>query len=380
MSIVRVLLALPAFLMALPAQSAAQADDLAALGRALFFDVRLSSRGSQSCATCHDPATAFTDARDNGVNGAASLGDDGMSLGNRNAPALTYAFLGPRFSTNAEGDYVGGFFLDGRAATLVEQAGEPITNPLEMGLPDARAVRERLLENEAYVGAFENLMGPQALASAAAALGSVAVAISAFESTAEFASFDSRYDRYLRGELELTVAEELGRRLFFSELINCSRCHLGDRREGMPGELFTNHTYKNIGVPANESLREGAGAGRPEPDAGLLQNPRVDGAVHAGRFRVPSLRNVAVTPPYMHNGVFADLATAVHFYNQFVVNNADSGLNPETGAPWGPAEVPASVDTELLQMGQPLSAVHVGYLVAFMEALTDQRYEHLIRR
>ena len=271
----------------------AESGDLAELGRALFFDARLSATGNQSCSSCHDPTRAFSDARDNGVTGAASLGDDGASLGDRNAPSLSYVALTPNFHKDAGGNYVGGFFVDGRAATMIEQAQEPILNPIEMALPDAAAVRERVLAIPGYVAAFKELIGPSSLDSPEQALVSVATAITAFENTAEFSPFDSKYDRYLRGELELSREEELGRIVFFSELINCNRCHLLDRREHRTEEVFTNFLYHNIGVPINPDVRRKNGLGEDHVDTGLLQNPHVNDAAQSGRFRVPSLRNVA---------------------------------------------------------------------------------------
>lgn len=351
---------------------------LADLGRVLFFDANLSAERNQSCSTCHDPGRAFTDARDNGVNGAVSLGDDGKSLGDRNTPALTYASIRPDFSYDADGHETGGFFLDGRAATMVEQAQQPILNPIEMALPDARTVLQRLKENDSYAGLFRQLMGDSALASPGSALQSVAEAIVAFEKTEEFATFDSRYDRYLRGEVNFTKEEELGRALFFSELINCNLCHLLDTREAVPGELFTNHRYHNIGIPVNQRVRALNGIDVEQIDEGLLQNPRVDDPNAAGKFRVPSLRNVAVTGPYMHNGVFRELETAIVFYNQFILRDDASRINPEDGKPWGPIPVSETVDLELLREGQPLTERRVSLLVAFLKTLTDQRYEHLL--
>ena len=198
------------------------------------------------------------------------------------------------------------------------------------------------------------------------------------EHTAQFAPFDSKYDRFLRGEYELTVAEELGRVLFFSQLINCSSCHLLDTREYSPGEVFSNHRYHNIGVPANKQVREKNGINVSHRDLGLLENPAVDDPAMAGKFRVPSLRNVAVTGPYMHNGVFKDLRTAILFYNRFTLSNPKSQTNPETGELWGEPEVAETVDLELLREGQPLAENHVVALVAFLRALTDQRYESLL--
>jgi cytochrome c peroxidase len=357
-----------------------ESGDLADLGRALFFDARLSATGNQSCSSCHDPSRAFSDARDNGVAGAASLGDDGVSLGDRNAPSLSYASLTPDFHRDVDGEHVGGFFVDGRAATMIEQAQEPILNPIEMALPNAAAVRESVRAVPGYAAAFEELIGAASLDTPEQAQISVATAIAAFENTEEFAPFDSKYDRYLRGELSLDKEEELGRILFFSELINCNRCHLLDRREHRPREVFTNHRYHNIGVPINSKLRAKNGLGEDHIDKGLLQNPRVNDKAQSGRFRVPSLRNVAITGPYMHNGVFRELETAIVFYNRFLLVSEESHTNPETNQPWGAAEVPRTVDLQLLREGQPLTDRRVSQLVAFLETLTDQRYEHLLGR
>jgi cytochrome c peroxidase len=352
-------------------------EGLADLGRALFFDSRLSAGRNLSCSSCHDPARAFSESRDNGTGRAASLGDDGASLGDRNAPALTYAMLTPQFRKAPDGSYQGGLFLDGRAANLAEQAREPLLNPAEMAL-HLPALPGRLAEVPAYVNAFAALLGPASIASPERALESVAAAIAAYESTREFASFDSKYDRYLRGEAELTREEEIGRVLFFSELINCNRCHLVDRREQRPNEVFTNYRYHNIGIPANKRLRKQNGRAENHVDAGLANNPAVNDTAQAGRFRVPSLRNVAVTGPYMHNGVFRRLETAILFYNRFLLGDEPNLVNPETGRPWGPAEVPDTIDMKLLRGGQPLTMERVGHLVEFLETLTDARYEHLL--
>ena len=301
-----------------------------------------------------------------------------MSLGDRNAPSLGYSSRIPSFHRDTSGEYVGGLFVDGRAATLVDQAKQPITSPIEMALPDAARVRERLLEDDVYADAFEDLLGPSALATSDAALQSVAIAITAFERSDNFTPFDSKYDRYLRGEAKLTADEELGRVLFFSDLVNCSHCHLLDRRENRPQEGFTNHRYHNIGVPANQAVRQQNGLGVRHVDGGLLENPAVSDETQSGRFRVPSLRNVAVTGPYMHNGVFRDLETAVVFYNRFLLANGENQVNPETGQPWREPEVPGTVALELLEQGQPLTATRVSHLVAFLKTLTDRRYEHLL--
>jgi cytochrome c peroxidase len=352
--------------------------DPAELGEALFFDTNLSLNRTQSCATCHSPATAFTDSRDNGVGGAASLGDDGTSLGDRNAPTITYAALAPGFGRDDTGVYAGGLFYDGRAAGLADQAGQPFTNPLEMNLPDDAAVVARVRENPQHVAAMTALFGADIFEKPDAAFRAVTESLAAFERTTQFAPFDSKYDRFLRGEAELTAEEEIGRKLFFSQVFNCHSCHVVDTRENVRNEAFTTHRYHNIGVPVNATVRERNGLGLSHRDPGLLDHPGVDDPAAAGKFKVPTLRNVAVTGPYMHNGVFEDLETVVLFYNRFILTNAESQTNPETGRPWGDTEYPDTVDHELLGEGQPISSLQVGPLVAFLKTLTDRRYEHLL--
>lgn len=371
-------LAAASALLALGVASSCSADEFADLGRDLFFDSDLSSNGKQSCASCHNPATAFSDNRDNGVGGAASLGADGLSLGDRNAPTITYAALIPEFGLDATGEFAGGFFHDGRAKSLATQAGEPFTNPIEMALPDNQALVQKVLAKERYVQSLRRHFGDSVVEDPAAVFAAITEAIAAYERSAEFAAFDSRYDRFLRGELELTREEEVGRMLFFSQLINCHNCHLLDTREFQNGELFSTFRYHNIGLPANAGLRERNGLGARYRDYGLAGNAAVGDEAQAGKFRVPTLRNVAVTAPYMHNGVFRDLETAIRFYNRFTLSDPQSQLNPETGRYWGDPEVRETVALDLLRQGQPMSELQIEALVSFLRALTDRRYEHLL--
>ena len=365
---------------ALAADPGAANASLADLGRALFFDSNLSLTRSQSCATCHDPARAFIDARDNGVGGAASLGADGRALGDRNAPSTAYAATVPPLTRDADGRYVGGLLHDGHARDLAEQAGQPMLNPLEMQMPDAQAVVTRVHENPRYVAAFNRHFGALLFNDTQAAFAAIGAALAAFEGTALFVAFDSRYDRFVRGELELSADEEQGRTLFFSSLINCSSCHLQNLAVTLARDSFSNFRYFNIGLPANVALRARNGRGPAPVDGGLGDNPRVNDVREAGKFRVPSLRNVALTAPYMHNGVFQDLHTAIFFYNQHLVKNAANAINPETGQPWGPPEVAATVDRELLGQGQPLDEERIGLIIAFLRTLTDQRLEPLLKK
>lgn len=353
---------------------------LVELGRALFFDVNLSAARSQSCATCHDPAHGFVDRRDNGVGSAVSRGADERALGDRNAPSAAYAALVPPFARDRLGVYAGGLFHDGRARDLVDQAGQPILNPLEMQMPDAAAVVARVRENPSYVAALSAHFGARLFDDGQAAFAAIGTAIATFERSPALLAFDARYDRALRGELKLSEDEEQGRVLFFSTLTNCTSCHLLEATPSSARETFSNYRYFNIGIPANAAVRRVNGLPHAHIDRGLRDNPLVSDDAQSGRFRVPSLRNVAVTAPYMHNGVFKDLYTAVFFYNQYLVKNAHNALNPETGRPWGPPEVAATVDHDELALGQPLDDARIALIIAFLKTLTDQRLEPLLKK
>lgn len=369
------------FVLGCSAAASAAADDAAVvdLGRRLFFDPNLSASRSQSCSTCHDPARAFTDPADNGVGGAASRGADGVSLGDRNAPTLTYAAARPEFHTLPDGGYEGGFFLDGRAASLELQAGMPLVDPREMALSGSAELAARIRENASYAQGLREHFGSRVNESDSALATAAQRAIAAYERSAEFFAYDSKYDRYLAGEYRLTSDEAIGRELFFSDLTNCRHCHLADPDRVQPREPFTNHRYHNVGTPVNARLRAANGRGATALDPGLSGNPMTAGDPREdGRFRVPTLRNVAVTSPYMHNGVFDRLETAVLFYGRHLMAASEASRNPETGLPWRPAEVPGTVDQALLRKGQPLDRQRAAQLTAFLRTLTDRRYEHLL--
>ena len=353
-------------------------DNKAALGEALFFDENLSLNRTQSCASCHDPDAGFADPR-RAVGGAVSLGDDGESHGDRSAPTAAYARFSPAFHQREDGAFVGGQFWDGRAADLAAQAGGPPLNPIEMGMPDKKAVLVRLQENSGYVAAFPALFGTEVLADPDAAYDALVEAIAAFEATETFAPFDSKYDRFLRGEVELTREEDLGRVLFFSQqFTNCNQCHQLSKSAIDPAETFTNYEYHNIGTPVNVAARRENGLGLDHVDLGLLANPLVTDPKQKGKFKVPTLRNIAVTGPYMHNGVFADLRTVVLFYNKYNSRSAKRQVNPETGQIWAAPEVATTLSVDLLTHGPALEDERIDALVAFMKTLTDQRYEHLL--
>ena len=343
----------------------------AMLGSQLFFDVNLSKNRNQSCASCHDIGQAFTDRRLTGVNGAVSVGSDDQSMGDRNTPTAMYSALTPRFHKMPSGEYRGGQFLDGRASTLADQAAGPFVNPVEMQMPSEESVVDRILEQETYVDSFKDVYGDDIFEDKAKAFNAVTDAIAHFESTELFLPFNSKYDRVMRGEAQFTAEEELGRTLFFSQqFTNCNSCHQLNSSPFYERETFTNYEYRNIGTPANPLLEHVVGA-----DIGLRANPNVSEESQRGKFRVPTLRNVGVTGPYMHNGVFKDLRTVILFYDKY--NNPMRKLNPETGQPWGSPEVAENIDFATLEQSPALDNRRVDALVAFLKTLTDKQYEYL---
>ena len=346
------------------------------LGQVLFSDKNLSKNRTQSCATCHNPNAGFADDRENGIGKMASLGDDNKSLGDRQAPTASYSKFSPDFHFDEKKQkYIGGQFWDGRAKTLEEQAGGPPLNPIEMGMGSKKEVVDRIKENAYYVQTFKELFGEDVFKDDEKAYDAMTSAIASFERSNEFSSFDSKYDRYLKGEYDLTPLEDLGKSIFFSNNNNsCATCHVL-KGEDKAGETFTNYEYHNIGTPANKTLR--AKNGVKEIDKGLLANPNVKDVAQNGKHKVPTLRNVAVTAPYMHNGVFKDLKTVIEFYDKY--NNKDRNINPETKKPWDDAEVKETIALKELK-ANALTDRKVEALVAFMKLLTDKKYEHLLEK
>lgn len=367
--------------MVLPAQADkslhGQQTAKAQLGRALFFDPSLSSPPGQSCATCHDATAALADP-DRRL--PVSKGVLPGRVGNRNAPTAMYAAFSPRFHFDKEeGLYVGGQFLDGRAATLEEQAGQPFLNPLEMANPDKRAVVEKV-RRAAYRQDFDRVFGKGALDDTERAYARITEALAAFERTPQFSPFSSKYDAWLAGRAKLTQQEMRGLRLFEAEdKGNCAACH--PSKPGPRGEppLFTDFTYDNLGVPRNPDnpfYRLPAQlnpAGAKWVDLGL--GATVGKRSEDGKFKVPTLRNIELTAPYMHNGYFKTLRGTVVFYNDRdrKPRCKRSGVNEETALKqkcWPAPEVSANVnDEELGDLG--LSEREIDDIVAFMKTLTD---------
>ncbi len=374
------ILALASVMSALALRSA-KAETLrtpAELGRALFGDRNLSFSCKQNCISCHSPELAFTDPRALGdVQGAVSRGGDGHSLGDRNSPTLSYAMMTPPFHISAEHEAVGGMFWDGRARTIADQVRDPILNPIEMGMTDEASVVARLRENANYQAAFPAIFGRGVFDDTPKAFAALQTALAAYLKTADFAPFDSRYDRSVRGEVALSESEAKGRDLFFAaEGAGCSRCHSSVGIAGSGNDAFTNFRYFNLGVPKNTDVRRLNGSDVQRVDDGLGQNPVANDAAFDGAFKVPTLRNVAVTGPYMHNGVFQELRTAILFHLRFS-DIRGAKINPETGANWRSPEVDVNVARADLK-SPPLSDADIDALIAFLNTLTDKRYEPLL--
>ncbi len=358
------------------------------LGEKLFFDTNLSINRTQNCASCHNPFIGFIDSRahKNGDRFATSLGTHGKIFGDRNAPTVAYAMFSPTFKYESHArynsqqsdykGYVGGQFLDGRENDLAGQAGGPPLNPVEMQMPNKQAVVARILENKLYKKAFERFYGKQIFSSADNAYRAMTDAISSFEKTPKISPFDSKYDLVLRGEAEFSFKELSGKSLFFSQqFTNCATCHQR-KPNGHNRETFSNYEFHNIGVPANIKLEQILG--KTLNDQGLLDNPAVNDINQKGKFRVPTLRNIAVTGPYMHNGVFQDLETVILFYDKFLIGSKNQ-TNPETKQKWLEPEIKETVALKELKDGRKLKPIQVEQMVCFLRTLTDKRYEHLIK-
>ncbi|MGR6875087.1 cytochrome-c peroxidase [Pseudomonas sp. HK3] len=376
-----------------------------ALGEKLFSDQNLSFDRTQSCATCHSLEHGFVDNRINATYhashvSAGSLGDNGVSIGDRNAPTAAYAAFSPDFKYDSRtrvknqkstiGHYtgfIGGQFWDGRAKDLAAQAGGPPLNPGEMNMPSKAAVIERIKENTEYVETFERLFSSDIFNDVDTAYDAMTEVIGDFEfkNRETFFPLNSKYDASLSGDYvyDPNSKAALGKTLFFSSDFTCAACHQL-REIGVAGEIFTSFEYHNIGVPENTALR--AINGVTVPDLGLFNNPIVneksDAANHKGKFKVPTLRNIALTAPYMHNGVFNELETVLKFYEHAKLrglNRPDASLNPETGIAWAAPEVTDNIEHDILSKNDKnLTPENIEAMVCFFMSLTDAKYEHLL--
>jgi len=243
-------------------------DPKAALGHLLFFDERLSVNGTVSCASCHAPAFAFADPR------PVSLGVGGRK-GVRNAPTVLNRDRARRF------------FWDGRAASLEEQAEGPLLNGLEMA-NTREGIEAGLRRVAGYAPLFQKAFGDPAIT-----MTRVTQAIAAYERT--LTTRDSAFDRFLQGDQQaLSPAAEQGRRMFFGKA-GCNQCHLGPD--------FTSGDFANVGAGETNPPDEGRRAITWKGSDWRL-------------FQVPTLREIARTAPYMHDGSLLTLDEVIEFYDR----------------------------------------------------------------
>lgn len=370
-----------------PVPSQATLSVSAALGEKIFNDRNLSVSRAQSCATCHVAEHAH--AAGDGLP-APMGGEQLQTQGFRNVPTLRYLDQNTEFHFVKEEDGsqtpTGGFDWDGRAASFAEQASGPLFGPHEMGLKGPADLQARL-QAAAYAADVRAVFGADALDTPASALKSASRALSAFQKEdPRFHPYDSKYDLYLAGKAELSEQEQRGLKLFEDENKgNCAACHPSQR--GPKGEppLFTDFTYDVLGAPRNPKLEATA---KPEYfDLGLCGPDRKDLAERkdlCGAFRVPTLRNIAITGPYFHNGSFDKLEDVVAFYVR-------RDTNPEQWYPSSgkgkalkvakfddlPTELHGNVNTaEKPYDRKPgekpaLDEAEIADLVAFLKTLTD---------
>ncbi len=284
--------------------------DKAELGKRLFFDPILSKDRTVSCASCHNPAFAFADS------GIVSLGVKKIK-GVRNSPSVMNTARQPFF------------FWDGRAKTLEEQALMPIENPVEMNLPVATAVK-RLQQSKQYSAWFAHLFHgmptPHRLAEA----------IAAFEQTLE--TSESAFDRWKMNDDSNAVSDAAKRGFaLFSTKGKCTQCHFGSD--------FTQNQFRNIGLFNGRELND---SGR----MGITHH-----ADDIGKFKTPGLRNIAVTAPYMHNGMFQSLEEVIDFYNE-PAKRVPNAVNRDT----------------VLQRPLGLTVAEKKDLEAFLLSLTDKQF------
>jgi len=312
----------------------------AQLGELIFFDRNLSEPAGQACSSCHVPSAGWTDPD---KNSPVSEGVVAGRFGSRNAPTVSYAAFSPTFNASLPN---GGQFHDGRADDLTAQAKQPLINSVEMNNPSIQAVVDKVRAAE-YAASFEQIFGPNAFNNPTQAFNNIADAIATFEITPRVSPFASKFDLFLQGQATLTTDEQAGFGLF--NALGCSFCHTSTQRNGqMP--LFTNFSYFNLGLPRSSNPRI------PPQDMGVGNTTGRPN--DQGEFKTPTLRNIAKTAPYMHNGIFNTLEEVMHFYN---ARDVDPALSPP--------DVAANVTPTIGNFG--LTQAQQAQIIAFLKTLND---------
>lgn len=390
-------LALTSMLLGLPATVPAQPGPpmpvtpqtrLETLGSLIFNDRSLSEPRGTACADCHRPARGFGGNNGSGI--GVPLGSRAGAVGGRNAMSAAYAAFVPPFGWRVQDGRVeafGGLFWDGRADTLAQQALGPFLNPLEMGNPDAATVVRKIAAGP-YAQTFREQFGAGIFGQPTLALQKAGEAIAAFERTPALQPFSSKYDQMIQGRAQFTVEEARGMRLFMDPARgNCASCHTMNPHSPDPRHsLFTDFGYYALGVPRNVAIPRNAnpsffdlglcGPDRTRPALGAHVPAQVSIESFCGTFRMVSLRNTALRPAWMHNGVFQNLRDVVAFY---------ATRNSDPRRWYGPAGVPddlplayrGNIVQDRVPFNRPASAGpaltprEIDDVVAFLRTLSD---------
>jgi cytochrome c peroxidase len=321
-----------------------QTPDKIALGKKLFFDGRLSADGTVACATCHDPARAFTDGK------PASIGIDGR-VGQRNAPTVLNAL------------YNKTQFWDGRAATLEEQAELPIINPVEMGQTNIEAAVAQIQNIKEYQEAFTRVFGRPPNGQ------DLKRAIASYERT--LLSFNSPFDRFIAGNSNaIDDSAKRGWKLYNGQA-RCNKCHaLTDNQPNLTS--FTDDDFHNIGIGiirhqvvplARQALQLVNSGNSAEVDRAAIQSEMsvlgrylvTKKEPDIASFKTPNLRNVLITAPYFHDGSQETLWDVMDHYNK-----GDGLQNP-------------FLDEDIQPLA--LSEDDINDVVSFLASLTSDDYK-----
>ena|SRR5882672_146698 len=355
----------------------------AELGELIFHDASLSAGGNMSCASCHDPGNAFAAA----PGGAAvPLGGPALDVpGFRNAPSLKYLTQNPAFFFDGEGTPTGGFDRDGRADSLQIQARRPFLSAHEMANATVADVVTKL-GHATYADSFRALFGQDIFSTPDAAFDRAMLALQKYqqEDVAEFAPYTSKYDALLAGRVAFSGQEMRGLALYNDPTRgNCAGCHPNSRGPDGAPPLFTDFTYDNLGVPRNANIP--ANADPAYFDIGICGPDRADIVPDhpqlCGAFKVPTLRNIALTAPYFHNGRFDTLREVLEFYVRRDTNPEDFYPLDAGGQPIKfndlPGEYQANVNTTEVPYNRhagdvpALSDSDIDDVIAFLNTLTD---------
>ena len=301
----------------------ARAAALGAVGEKIFFDTSLSESGTAACATCHSPNYAFGPPNTLAVQFG---GSDGKQPGLRSVPSLKYLQATPPFAehfhesddeadASVDNGPTGGLTWDGRVDHGREQALLPLFSPFEMANHSSAVLANRVRRTP-YAGELGKIFGEQVLSNDEQMVTAVAEALEAFEQDQRFYPYDSKYDAFLSGKVTLSPQEARGRVLFNAPAKgNCSSCHISERGANDTPPQFTDYGLIAIGVPRNAEIP--ANRDPTVFDLGLCGPLRTDLTGHGeycGRFKTPSLRNVALRQVFFHNGSVHSLREAVAFY------------------------------------------------------------------